>query len=110
MVASETMRNALKEIVETLSVDYRPRQVILLGSYAYSSPGPDSDIDLLIIKDTADRFIDRWMAVRRILADPKRMLPLETLVLTPDEVASRLRVGDQLLQEILEKGEVLYEA
>lgn len=110
MVASETIRNALKEIVEKLSVDYRPRQVILFGSYAYGSPGPDSDIDLLIIKDTPDRFIDRWMAVRRILADPKRMLPLETLVLTPDEVASRLRIGDQFLREILERGEVLYEA
>jgi hypothetical protein len=36
------------------------------------------------------------------------MIPLETLVLTPQEVSSRLAIGDQFLREILDKGEVLY--
>lgn len=35
MVASETTHNVLQEIVEKLSADYRPRQVILFGSYDY---------------------------------------------------------------------------
>jgi hypothetical protein len=55
-----------------------------------------------------ERFIDRWVTVRRLLSDPERTVPLETLVLTPQELAKRMAVGDQFLLEILEKGKVLY--
>jgi predicted nucleotidyltransferase len=101
-------KTLLAQIVEKLVSGYAPQKVILFGSYAYGDPTPDSDIDLLIIKETAERFIDRWVAVRRILSDPKRMVPLETLVLTPQEVSRRLTIGDQFLAEIMERGEVLY--
>ena len=110
MTVPQNVRHMLQAIVEKLSVEYQPRHVILFGSYAYGVPGPDSDVDILIIKDTSERFIDRWMSVRRVLSDPKRTFPIETLVLTPNEVAGRLRAGDQFLKEILEKGEVLYAA
>jgi hypothetical protein len=33
---------------------------------------------------------------------------VETIVLTPREVASRVAAGDQFVAEILEKGQVLY--
>ncbi|MFQ5615694.1 MAG: nucleotidyltransferase domain-containing protein [Anaerolineales bacterium] len=85
-------------------------KLILFGSYAYGKPKADSDIDLLIVKETSERFIDRWVAVRRLLSDSKRMIPLETLVLTPQEVSTRLAIGDQFLAEIVEKGKVLYAA
>jgi len=110
MVASEKARQIIQDILEKLMTGYAPQKVILFGSYAYGDPTPDSDIDLLIIKETPERFIDRWVTVRRILSDPKRMVPLETLVLTPQEVSKRLTVGDQFLAEIMEKGEVLYAA
>jgi predicted nucleotidyltransferase len=110
MVASKEAQRIIQDILEKLLAGYAPQKVILFGSYAYGNPRPDSDIDLLIIKDTSERFIDRWVTVRRILSDPQRKAPLETLVLTPREVSGRLAVGDQFLAEILEKGEVLYAA
>ena len=110
MVSSQQARDVIQQIVEKLVSGYAPQKVILFGSYAYGDPTPDSDIDLLIIKETTERFIDRWVAVRRILSDPKRMVPLETLVLTPKEVSRRLAIGDQFLAEIMEKGEVLHAA
>lgn len=54
----------IQGILDKLVAGYSPEKVILFGSYAYGHPGPDSDIDLLIIKDTPDRFIDRWKSVR----------------------------------------------
>ncbi len=107
-VAAEEVNKVIQDLLEKLLVDYAPEKVILFGSYAYGTPQASSDIDLLIIKETDERFIDRWVAVRRILSDPKRTISLETIVLTPDEVASRLASGDQFLIEILDKGEVLY--
>ncbi len=110
MAISKEMQEIIQHMLEKLLTEYAPQKVILFGSYAYGNPWPDSDIDLLIIKDTSERFIDRWVTVRRILSDPHRTVPLETLVLTPQEVCGRLAIGDQFLAEIMEKGEVLYAA
>ncbi len=98
----------IQEIVRKLVAGYAPQKVILFGSYARGSPRADSDIDLLIIKETSERFIDRWVTVRRLLSDPQRFIPLETIILTPQEIAHRLEIGDQFIAEILKEGEVLY--
>jgi predicted transcriptional regulator of viral defense system/predicted nucleotidyltransferase len=109
MTASEL--NAFSNaIVDKLKRHFSPKKVILYGSYAYGNPEPDSDLDLLIIKETSERFIDRWQAVRRILSDPARTVPIETLILTPGEITDRIARGDQFIAEILKKGRVLYAA
>jgi predicted nucleotidyltransferase len=110
MTTSKGIRDLVQDILGKLLTGYAPQKVILFGSYAYGDPRPDSDIDLLIVKETDERFIDRWVAVRRLLSDPGRTIPLETLVLTPQELSKRLAIGDQFLAEILEKGEILYAA
>jgi predicted nucleotidyltransferase len=110
MVATKEVRDVIRDILQKLLNGYAPQKVILFGSYAYGTPRPGSDIDLLIIKETTDRFIDRCFNVRRILSDPKRKVPLEIFVVTPKEVSERLAVGDQFMAEIIEKGEVLYAA
>jgi predicted nucleotidyltransferase len=81
-----------------LIAEHAPRKGVLFGSHAYGTPGPDSDIDLLIIKETPERFLNRWMTVQRILTGTHRALPVE------------IAIGDQFIAEILEKGEVLYAA
>jgi predicted nucleotidyltransferase len=110
MTTNKEAKKVIVEIVEKIKREYRPKKIILFGSYAYGNPGRDSDIDLLVIKDTQDRPIDRRGVVRMIVSDPKRFIPIEPIVLTPDEVKKRLKIGDQFLKEIIEKGEVLYAA
>lgn len=44
--------NLIQSLFQKLLAQYQPRKVILYGSYAYGNPRPNSDIDLLIIKDT----------------------------------------------------------
>jgi len=96
------------QIVQQLRAQYSPQKIILFGSYAEGLPHENSDLDLLIIKDTSERFIDRWSTVQRILSDASRKIALETFVLTPQEVSERLARGDQFLAQILQKGRVLY--
>jgi predicted nucleotidyltransferase len=110
MAASQVAQEIIQDILGKLLASYSPQKVILFGSYAYGNPQPDSDIDLLVVKETSERFIDRWVTVRRLLSDPRRTLPLEVIVLTPQEVSKRLDIGDQFLAEILERGKVLYAA
>ncbi|MBD3233975.1 MAG: nucleotidyltransferase domain-containing protein [candidate division Zixibacteria bacterium] len=103
-------KKMIKKISDKLVREYSPQKIILYGSHAYGTPKPDSDIDLLVIKKTSERFIDRWVAVRRILSDSERTVPIEVWVLTPDELSRRIKIGDQFINGILEKGKVLYDA
>jgi predicted nucleotidyltransferase len=95
--------------VEAIKVKYAPERIILYGSFAYGVPDANSDIDLLIIKKTPERPLDRRVRVRRIvdIRDPSYPA-FSPLVLTPEEVKRRLEIGDQFIQKILTKGEVLY--
>jgi len=100
----------IKEIVEILTEKYKPEKIIFFGSYAYGNPTEDSDIDLLIIKETdKKRRVDRFVEVKRIIFNPKIRIPISPLVLTKEEIKERLEMGDDFIEEILTKGKVLYE-
>ena len=110
MTNGQEIRKFIKDMVDKVVQEYQPEKVILFGSYAYGRPDPDSDIDLLIIKQTQERPIDRRVAVIRIIYDPSLRVPVEPIVLTPGEIHLRQEIGDPFLEEVLTKGEVLYAA
>ena len=99
----------IQTIVDRIVKEYSPEEIILFGSYAYGQPDDDSDLDLFIIKKTEDPPLERRISLRRLLWDDQRRLPLEILILTPEEVNERLRFQDQFIQEIIHRGKVLYE-
>jgi len=100
----------IERIVKRIAEGYQPLKVILFGSHAWGEPTDDSDIDLLIVKETSDRFIDRWVAVRELIADPERRTPVEPIVVTPEELEERTARGDQFFHEILVRGKLVYAA
>ncbi len=104
------IEQTLNEIVRRLVADYQPEKIILFGSYAYGEPTEDSDLDVLIIKETSDRLIQRIFTVHELVTDMHPYIGLEPLVLTPGEIEQRLRIGDQFVAEVLERGELLYAA
>jgi uncharacterized protein len=107
---SAELNKTINKIVSRLQVQYTPEKVILFGSSVQGSLKKDSDIDLLIIKDTNQRFIDRWITVRKIISDPYRKFAVDTLILTPNEISERISRGDQFVADIIRNGEVLYAA
>jgi predicted nucleotidyltransferase len=102
--AQETIARISRCIVE----QYQPEKIILFGSYAYGTPDDSSDVDMLIVKETDERPIDRRVTVRRIAYTPHRGLPFSPLVITPRELAQRLEMGDPFYHEIMARGKVLY--
>ena len=102
------IREVILKMVQRLVDEYQPKKVILFGSYAHGTPTEDSDIDLFIIKDTDKRPIDRWVEVKKLLRDTSRILPVSPLVYTEQEVEERTAIKDFFIEEIFEKGEVLY--
>lgn len=101
--------NIISKLVDRLRESYQPEKIILFGSYAYGVPTNESDIDLLIVKETKDRPVDRRITVRRLVSDIRRKIPFSPLVVTPEELAGRIKMGDDFFVDITSKGKVLYE-
>ena len=96
----------LAEISHRIVAAFQPKQIILFGSYAYGRPTPDSDVDLLVIMDSAQRPADRQAAVTRLVRP--RPFPVDILVRTPHEVQAAVDAGDPFITEIIKRGKVLY--
>ncbi|OGZ83903.1 MAG: hypothetical protein A2599_01375 [Candidatus Staskawiczbacteria bacterium RIFOXYD1_FULL_39_28] len=101
----ESIRIKIAEITKRIVEEYDPEKVILFGSFAWGEPGPDSDVDLLIVKNTTDDFFERGIAVRRIIDG---VLPVDILVRTPEEIKRRLMLGDSFYVNIIKNGKQLY--
>ena len=98
--------SAIRRFARQIAERFQPDQIILFGSYAYGTPTPDSDVDLLVVMPTRNQI---EQAVRIDEAIEERGFPLDLLVRTPKTLADRLRWGDTFVQEIVTRGKVLYE-
>lgn len=96
-----------KRIVERINRHFEAEKIILFGSYAYGTPGKDSDIDLFIVMESKERPSNRRIEISRLFRD--RQMPMDFIVKTPSEVKERLSMGDFFVNRVLKKGEVLYE-
>ena len=105
----DEIEKVISEIIDKLKRQYKPLKIILFGSYAYGGPSKDSDIDLLILKNTTRRQADRFVEVKRMLYNPELKVAVSPLVYTPEELEERLKIGDDFVKEILRKGIVVYE-
>lgn len=100
------MLKTIEEIKERLIRAYDPESIILYGSQASGKATEKSDIDILIMKDTKDRPIDRRILVEKILAD--RAVPLDIVVYTPQEMSYLFSIGSPFIEEVIESGRVLH--
>ncbi|MEW5759360.1 MAG: nucleotidyltransferase domain-containing protein [Candidatus Thermoplasmatota archaeon] len=107
MIKNKKMKKIILEIVEKIKDSYLPEKIILFGSYAYGNPTKESDIDILVVKKTNERPIDRRIKVRR-LVNLKVPVAFSPIVMTPDEVKYLIEIGDHSIKEIMKKGKILY--
>lgn len=100
-------QNQIVQFGQRLATMFHPERIVLFGSYAYGSPGPDSDVDILVVMPLQENPIDKSVEMRMKL---RPGFPLDLLVRTPSKIRERLAMGDDFIREILDKGKVLYEA
>ena len=100
------LQDELYRIVDLIKKEYDPLKIILFGSLANNEIHEWSDIDILIIKETHKRPIDRYLELCR-LAKPK--VGIDFFVYTPKEYEILLKEKYSFLLNILENGKVLYE-
>jgi predicted nucleotidyltransferase len=98
------MHATLKAIADRLRDRYGAERVLVYGSVARGETTEHSDIDLMVIAQTKERFYERMGSALAVVRDLSHGLPLAPIVLTPEELSARLARGDQFIQEIVETG------
>jgi len=99
--------NKIKQFSRQIGEQFGAERVILFGSYAQGEITADSDVDLLVIGPFKGRSVDKSVEIRMKL---RPQFSVDILVRTTEKVRQRVKMGDCFMQEILEKGKVLYEA
>jgi len=102
----QKLNKNLDKILKSLKKKYNPEKIILFGSLASGKVGEWSDIDLLIVKNTRKNPLERNREIRKIC---KSDIAFDPIVFTPKEIKERLYWKDYFIQEILNKGKLLYE-
>ena len=99
---SEKLPGKIKKFVETLASNIHIKKVYLFGSVARNDFNEGSDIDLAIIGDFRERFLDRAGKILEMTE-----LPIELLCYTEQEFEEMKRMGNPFVKEIL-KGKILF--
>ena len=97
-------RETLARCLEAMNRVMPLRAVYLFGSHARGDARPDSDVDLCIVADGAERQLEAAQQFSRSIR-PIRPKPSFTLVpITPERLAEKRRVKDYFFETILNEG------
>ena len=96
----------IQNLVSVLVSNYQPEKVILFGSYAAEKQSEDSDVDLLVVKQTTEKPHIRGREA--LLAVRGTKVAADILVYTPQELDNLLITNTSFESEILKQGKVLY--
>ena len=97
------MDNIVRRIVETA----QPDKIILFGSRARGDARPESDFDVLVIKESSEPRYRRSVPLYVALAD----LPaeVEVMVYTPEEIEEWRKVPQAFVTTAVREGMTIYE-
>lgn len=84
-----------------------PERIVLYGSFARGDFHEGSDIDLIVILNTEERFIDRIGRALQVVGVED--FDIEPLVYTPAEYEDMRQRRTALIQSVEREGKVLYE-
>lgn len=101
--AQATIQEMVRRIVEK----FHPNQVILFGSYARGTAGPDSDVDLLVVMPVEGSIQEKRLEIRVALHGMG--LAKDVALYTPEQVSKYKDIVGTILYPAFREGRVLYE-
>lgn len=103
---TQELRKMIDGMARRIAALFDPDQVILFGSHARGTAGPDSDVDLLIVMPVNGSW--REKAVQIGVALSKFRVPKDIVVVTPESFAWRKNVVGTLEWPAAREGKTLY--
>lgn len=97
----------IHEIVKRIVENHNPEKLILYGSQVNGNTNEDSDVDLLIIKDSKLPRYKRAIKIRHLLKGLR--LPFDIIEYTPEEIENWKNIKNSFIYNVLQFSKVLYE-
>ena len=99
--------SAIQQAVERIAARFHPHKIILFGSWARGQGATDSDADLLVVMSVDGS--KREQAVQIDLALEGIPIPIDLIVVTPEDVEKYRETTGTIIREAVREGKVLYE-
>ena len=93
-------------MVKRLVERFDPDQIVLFGSHARGTAGPDSDVDLLVVMPVSGPKREKQIEMRVALHDINT--PKDIIVATPEQVEQQKGIVGTIIRPALQEGQVLY--
>jgi predicted nucleotidyltransferase len=107
MSRKDQINQELQRLLPLIIERFQPALVLLFGSAASGEVEEWSDLDVVVVRETPLRFMDR---LGELIDNLKPRVGVDFLVYTPDEWAELTRSNAFVRDEILGKGKVLHAA
>lgn len=107
MTNDSRVRKIISEIVERIVKEYKPKKVILFGSYAYGEPTEDSDIDILIVTERCLSPEEIYKIRQEFLRDFS--IPVQLVCVSDREFVETKDIIGGITYPAAKYGELLYE-
>ena len=105
----EELDGYLTAISRALVTSFVPERIVLFGSFARADQNRASDVDLVVISESALPFCDRIGQALAACYAVSTRLPVEALIYTPAEWRRMIAAGSSFAQLVEREGRVLYE-
>jgi predicted nucleotidyltransferase len=79
--------------------------VVLFGSFATNNINEGSDIDILVVAEFQENFLDR---ITKLMDMNKFGIPIEPIGYTLEEFEEMKKRNNAFIWEVMEKGKVMY--
>lgn len=104
---SRPLPPAIHEMVRRIVAGFDPEKIILFGSYARGTAGPDSDADLMVVMDFEG---GRRAKAADVCGEVGAVgLAKDLILVTPEELECGRREPGSLVHTALQEGKVLYD-
>ncbi len=100
-ISEETFQEIVRRIVETVA----PEKIILFGSTVRGEMGPDSDLDLLIVKSNVHRRVTAQKIEESLIGIT---IPPDIIVATPEDIERHKDTIGLIYHLVLREGKVIY--
>ena len=104
MIPEHTLREAIRPLIGT----FHPRKIILFGSQARGSAHEKSDADILVVARFRGK--RRTMMVKMDRAMRGNGIPIELVLLTPEEFERDRMIPGTIARPAWREGKILYES
>ncbi|MBI5471558.1 MAG: nucleotidyltransferase domain-containing protein [Ignavibacteriae bacterium] len=103
-------REEIAAAIISVAKEIGASKAILFGSFARGTEDRRSDVDVVFVQETEERFVQRPDKALRMLYRLIRGRGIDVLIYTPQEFERMLTSGNFFITRVVREGKTLYES